>query len=80
MEKKIISISHKMKGGVLDDDYTLYEDGTVLHEYDKHAYPGGQNFSDELSVEELSVAIKHRLLEASTEENRELVQTTLKLK
>lgn len=80
MDKKVISVSHKMKGGVLDDDYTLYEDGTVLHEYDKHTYPGGQNLSDELTVEELSDAIKQRLLEASTDENRELVRTTLKLK
>ena len=39
MDKKAISISHKMKGGVLDDDYTLYDDGTILHEYDKHTYP-----------------------------------------
>ena len=33
MDKKAISVSHKMKG-VLDDDYTLYEDGTILHYYD----------------------------------------------
>lgn len=43
MDKKAISITHKMKGGVLDDDYTFYNDGTILHEYDKHTYPGGQN-------------------------------------
>jgi len=79
MNKKVISVSHKMKGGVLDDDYTLYEDGTVLHEYDKHTYPGGQNLSDELTVEELSDTIKQRLLEASTDENKDLVRKTLKI-
>ena len=41
MAKKVISVSHQMKG-ILDDDYTLYDDGSVLHFYDKHTYPGGQ--------------------------------------
>jgi hypothetical protein len=36
-----ISSSHTMKG-MLDDDYTLFESGKVLHEFDKHTYPGGQ--------------------------------------
>jgi len=35
MEPRIIAVSHKMNGD-LDDDYTLYEDGSFLHEYDKH--------------------------------------------
>lgn len=35
MTKRVIAVSHSMKG-LLDDDYTLYEDGTIIHEYDKH--------------------------------------------
>jgi hypothetical protein len=46
-ERKVLSISHKMDG-MKDDDYTLYDDGTVLHFYDKHMYPGGQNINDYL--------------------------------
>ena len=25
----------------LDDDYIFYEDGTIVHHYDKSRYPGG---------------------------------------
>jgi len=78
MDKKAISISHKMKG-VLDDDYTLYDDGTVLHEYDKHTYPGGQNLKESLTVLDLSDAVKERFLEAAADEDKELVRKTLNL-
>lgn len=78
MDKKVISVSHKMKG-VLDDDYTLYDDGTVLHEYDKHTYPGGQNLKDSLKVDDLSPSIRQRLYEAASDDNKELVHKTLKL-
>lgn len=78
MDKKAISISHKMKG-ILDDDYTLYDDGTVLHEYDKHTYPGGQNLKATLTVAELSDTVKQRLLEATSEESKVLVRKILKL-
>lgn len=79
MDKKTISISHKMKGGVLDDDYTLYDDGTILHEYDKHTYPGGQNLKESLSVTDLSDEVKQRLLEAASDGDKELVRKTLNL-
>ncbi len=48
--KTIIAMSQGMKKGMLDDDYTLYSSGEVLHEYDKSIYPGGQNFSRTLSA------------------------------
>lgn len=79
MDKKAISISHRMKGSILDDDYTLYDDGSVLHEYDKHAYPGGQNFKENLTTSSLSNDIKQRLLEAASNEHKELVRKFLKL-
>lgn len=75
--KKIISVSHGMKKGVLDDDYTLYEDGTVLHLYDKHTYPGGQNIEDILNGRDLSDKVKNRLLESASEENKTLVRELL---
>jgi hypothetical protein len=78
MDKETISISYKMKG-VLDDDYTLYADGTILHEYDKNIYPGGQNAKENLTVNDLSYSVKQRLLEAATAENKSLVRKTLNL-
>ena len=76
--KKVVSKSHKMKG-ILDDDYTLYEDGSVLHFYDKHTYPGGQNIEENLTVDDLSLKIKKRLYDAASVENKELVRKILKL-
>ena len=40
MDKKAISISHKMKDDVLDDDFTLHDEVTVIHEYNNNTYPG----------------------------------------
>ena len=49
MDKKVLAYSPKMKGD-LDDDYTLYENGEVLHEFDKHRYPGGFNLKETLTA------------------------------
>lgn len=65
--------------GILDDDYTLYNDGTVFHFYDKHTYPDGQNIEEHLTVDDLSKSIKERLYESSSHDNKVLVRTILKL-
>ena len=75
--KKIIAISHRMKSGMLDDDYSLYDSGEILHEYDKHAYPGGQNISETLSAEQISSDVKERLLGAASDGNRDFVKKLL---
>lgn len=77
MEKKAISISNKTKGGILDDDYTLYDDGTVLHEYDRHTYPGGLNLRENLTGKDLSDEVKKRLIDAASDSDKELVRKTL---
>ena len=79
MDKVALSVSHNMKGSILDDDYTLFDDGTILHEYDKHTYPGGQNLKEYLTVDELSDIVKKRLLDAASAKNKKLVHETLKL-
>lgn len=78
MAKTAISVSHKMNG-ILDDDYTLYNDGSVLHFYDKHTYPGGQNIEENLTVDDLSAKIKQRLYDAASAENKQQVGEILKL-
>jgi hypothetical protein len=72
MDKKAISTSHKMKG-LLDDD------GTILHEFDKHTYQGGQNLKESLTVADISADVIQRLLEAASDENKELVRKRLNL-
>lgn len=77
--KKIIAVLQQMKKGLLDDDYTLYDTGEVLHEFDKSIYPGGQGFSESISINGLKPEIKEKLLANASEENRELVKRLLKL-
>ena len=78
MEKNIISKSNKMNGD-LDDDYTLYDNGEVLHEYDIHRYPGGYNLKETLKTEDLSQSLKDRLYNSASEQNKEIVKNTLGL-
>lgn len=74
--KKIIAVSNRMKNG-LDDDYTLYDNGEILHHYDRHTYPNGLNLEETLSVSDLSLEVKGRLLAEASEENKELVKDLL---
>ena len=78
MTKKIIAVSHDMKG-MLDDDYTLFEDGSVLQEYDNHFYPDGQNLRSKMTVDQLLDKIKMRIYEASSDEYKENKRKNLKL-
>lgn len=78
MEIRIIAISRKMNGD-LDDNYTLYEDGTVLHEYDKNRYPGGYNLKNTLQGKDIKVSAKDRLLNAASLEDKELAKQILGL-
>lgn len=78
MEPRIIAYSSKMNGD-LDDDYTLYENGTVLHEYDKHRYPGGYNLKEILQAAEIKDSAKERLLNAANDEDKELARELLGL-
>ena len=78
MESIIIEISHIMNGD-LDDDYTLYEDGSVVHEYDRHRYLGGCNLKDTLQTKNIKNSAKERLLNATNLEDKELTKELLGL-
>ena len=73
---KVISVSHKMRGD-LDDDYTLYDNGVVLHEYDRSRYPGGYNLKETLSADQLGDNIKQRLLNAAPDKYKDLAREIL---
>ncbi|MNS22675.1 hypothetical protein D3C72_544770 [compost metagenome] len=65
--------------GPLDDDYTLFDNGDILHEYDKHIYPGGQNLKSMLRVKDLSDVIKQRLLNDASDNKKVLVCQLLEM-
>jgi len=76
---RILSKSCEMKNAILDDDYTLYESGFILHEYDESSYPGKYNLKAELNASELTTEVKHRLLYYASEEDKELVKNLLEM-
>lgn len=78
MEKTILAKSTSMKKG-LDDDYTLFDDREILHEYDANHYPSGMSRSRKLRVDELIPDVKNRLLEAASIANKQLVKEILGL-
>jgi hypothetical protein len=79
MGKIPISTSLGMKKGMLDDDYILYDDGTILHKYDKNIYPGGQSLTEDLTVPDLKEEVKRRLLDDASDEHKELVRNILNI-
>ncbi len=76
MSKKSIAHSFRMKKGMLDDDYELYEDGTIKHTYDKSQYPGGLNHEKILNINQIDDRVKNDFIN-SAGENIELVKKLL---
>jgi hypothetical protein len=62
---------------MLDNDYTLYEDGRVKHFYDVNQW--SLNNTEWLDVSSLSNSIKTRLLENCSEASKEKVGKLLDL-
>ena len=76
---RVLAFSRKIRKGDLDDDYTLYENGEVLHEYDQNTYLSGLNLKKTLTIDELNEDIKQRLLEAASDSDKEHVRQILGL-
>lgn len=53
-----------MKKGILDNDYAFYEDGTIVHEYDKSMYKlQDMNIETQISPELIQDDIKFQIME-----------------
>ncbi len=63
--------------GVLDDDYTLYDNGDVEHFYDQSIYPNAQNKTEWLTAKDLSDKVKDRLIDDASPEYKEQVKELL---
>jgi len=72
---RIIAHSPAMRKGILDDDYTLYEDGRIVHEYDQSQFKF--NLTRELSAAELKETVKDRLIAAASNEDKDLAKKLL---
>ena len=77
MEKRRIAHSFNTKKGTLDDDYTLFDNGEVLHDYDNSPYPGQFNLSETLSLDQVSSKVKDDFMKTASEDDIELVKQLL---
>ena len=78
MNTRIIAVYSRMKG-MLDDKYTLYENGDVINLYDANIYPGNQDLKRLLNAKDLQNDIKEGLLSNATEQNKALAKILLEL-
>ena len=77
MEKRRIASSLSTKKGTLDDDYFLFDNGEVLHQYDNNPYPCQFNLSATLSIAQISDSVKDDFLKSASAEDLELVKSIL---
>lgn len=75
MEKRILAHVQKVRSNLFDDHYTLFNDGSILHEYGKNIE--GFDFIEQLKTHELSPEVKVRLYDAAREEDKEEVKKVL---
>ncbi len=75
MKKRILAHVQKIRSNLFDDHYTLFNDGSILHEYGKNIQ--GFDFIEQLNTHELSPEVKVRLYEAAREEDKEEVKKVL---
>lgn len=61
----------------LDDDYIFYEDGSIVHQYDKSCYPGGYNLEEEITPDQISDSKKSEILAKCPEDKLEAVTKIL---
>lgn len=78
MNARIIAVYSRMKG-ILDDKYTLYDNGDVINIYDANIYPGNQDLKRLLKAKDLQSNIKEALLNNATEQNKALAKVLLEL-
>lgn len=77
MKKRIIAYSRNTKKGILDNDYTLFDNGEVLHEYDKSQYPGQYNLSETVPIDNISESVKSDFLKSAKSDDLDLVKELL---
>jgi hypothetical protein len=69
MNKKLLTVF--LGNNSLDNDYTFYEDGKVIHEYDQSAYKLNQK--SEFQINQLDKNIIDRITEKITKEEKILL-------
>lgn len=66
-----------MRKGILDDDYYFFEDGRILHSYDKTQ--SKLNIEEYVSADSIPIEKRHTMLEACPNDKYALIKSMLKL-
>ena len=73
----IWSYSFPMRKGILDDDYYFYENGNILHSYDKTQQK--LNLEEYISADSIDIEKRKQMLAACPPEKSALIKSILKL-
>ncbi|MBD5371596.1 MAG: hypothetical protein HDR80_10755 [Bacteroides sp.] len=76
-EKYYWSYFFPMRKGILDDDYYFYEDGRILHSYDKTQ--SKLNIEEYVTPEAIDLCKKQTMLAACPKDKVETIKRILKL-
>lgn len=74
MSRKIIAYVN-LGDGWLDNDYTIYNDGSVLHEWDQH--PTKYGLTEEIRIEQISEHKLAKILAKCSEEQKAMIMALL---
>lgn len=66
-----------MRKGILDDDYYFFEDGRILHSYDKTQ--SKLNIEEYVSADSIPVEKRRFMLEACPDDKYALIKSILRL-
>lgn len=76
-EKYFWSYFFPMRKGVLDDDYYFYEDGRILHSYDKTQ--AKLNIEEFITADSIDLSKRQTMLAACPIDKLEVIKKILKL-
>ena len=67
----------EIPNGGLDNDYTFFESGRILHSYDRHNHAGGFNKKKWIIAKDISGQEKQRLIDKCLPEHVERITEIL---
>ena len=77
MDNVIWRFSFPMRKGVLDNDYVFYNDGSIMHCYDKTI--SKLNIEEFVSAEQIPIDERNIMLTNAPETLKDFIKDTLKL-
>ena len=77
MDNAIWRFSFPMRKGILDNDYVFYNDGRIMHCYDKTI--SKLNIEEFVSAEEISIDERNIMLTNAPETLKDFIKDVLKL-